>query len=288
MNFSKLQAAGNDFVIIDARSINGNWSNLARDICDRHYGVGADGIILVLNSDVADFGMRIINSDGSEAEICGNGLRCFARYLFDHKLVSGTLIEVGTLSGVRTVQIFPENGKVNKAKVNMGKPRFKPDEIPVNIEDSASRGDEVDIMPIIDYPVSIAGNDIKLSFVSMGNPHAIQFIDIPVSEYPLTTIGPLIERYELFPRRINFEIARVRDRKNIEARVWERGAGETLACGSGTCAIAVIARTKGYIDDEVDIMLPGGILSVTWDGIGEVYLAGPVDEVFEGEWKANR
>ena len=284
MKFNKLQAAGNDFVLIDARSIKENWSNLARDMCDRHYGIGADGLILVLDSDVADFGMRIINSDGSEAEICGNGLRCFARYLYDHKMVSGTWIEIGTLSGIRIVQIFPENGVVSKAKVNMGKPRFKPDEIPVNIENSTSKGNEVDIIPI-DFPVSINGNDMLLSFVSMGNPHAVQFIDISVNEYPLITIGPMVERYELFPKRINFEIARVIDRKNIEARVWERGAGETLACGSGTCAIAVIARMKGYIDDEVDIMLPGGMLSVAWDGIGEVYLTGPVDEVFEGDWK---
>jgi diaminopimelate epimerase len=284
MKFNKLQAAGNDFVLIDARSLNENWSNLARDMCDRHFGVGADGLILVLDSDVADFGMRIINSDGSEAQICGNGLRCFARYLYDYKMVSGTWIEIGTLSGIRTVQIFPENGVVNRAKVNMGKPRFQPDDLPVDIASTASEGGKVDIIPIIDFPVTIAGNDMKLSFVSMGNPHAVQFIDIPVNEYPLITIGPMVENYELFPQRINFEIARMIDRKNIEARVWERGAGETLACGSGTCAIAVIARTKGYIDDEVDIMLPGGILSVMWDGVGEVYLTGPVDEVFEGEW----
>jgi diaminopimelate epimerase len=285
MKFTKLQATGNDFVIIDARALKKDWSNLAQDICDRHFGVGADGLILILSSDVADFGMRIINSDGSEAEICGNGLRCFARYLFDHKLVSGTRIEVGTLAGIRTVQIFPENGIVNKAKVNMGKPRFKPDEIPVNIEQDSLKGDKVDIIPIMDYPVTVAGNHLTLSFVSMGNPHAVQFVDIPVNEYPLISIGPQVERYKLFPQRINFEIARMVDRKKIEARVWERGAGETLACGSGTCAIAVIARMKGYIDEEVDIILPGGILSVAWDGIGEVYLTGSVDEVFEGEWK---
>jgi diaminopimelate epimerase len=284
MKFNKLQAAGNDFVLIDARSLKENWSNMARDMCDRHFGVGADGLILVLDSDVADFGMIIINSDGSEAQICGNGLRCFARYLYDHKMVSGTCIEIGTLSGIRTVQIFPENGVVNSAKVNMGKPRFQPDDLPVNIDSTAPEGDKVDIMPIIDFPVTIAGNDMKLSFVSMGNPHAVQFIDIPVNEYPLITIGPMVEKYDLFPQRINFEIAKMIDRNNIEARVWERGAGETLACGSGTCAIAVIARIKGYIDDEVDIMLPGGKLSVTWDGVGEVYLTGPVDEVFEGEW----
>jgi diaminopimelate epimerase len=228
--------------------------------------------------------MRIINSDGSEAQICGNGLRCFARYLYDHKMVSGTWIEVGTLSGIRTVQIFPENRVVNRARVNMGKPRFQPDDLPVNINSTPPEGDKVDIIPIIDFPVTIAGNDMKLSFVSMGNPHAVQFIDMPVNEYPLITIGQMVEKYELFPQRINFEIAKMIDRRNIEARVWERGAGETLACGSGTCAIAVVARIKGYIDDEVDIMLPGGMLSVTWDGVGDVYLTGPVDEVFEGEW----
>lgn len=286
MKFVKLQAAGNDFVVIDARALKQDWSTLAKIMCDRHFGVGADGLILVLSSDVADFGMRIINSDGSEAEICGNGLRCFARYVIDNKQINGTIMEVATLSGNRTVQAYLSNGEVIAARANMGKPRFNVDEIPVKIRQETNKNEkQVDIKPIIDYPVEIDGNELKLSFVSMGNPHAVHFMDTTVDDFSLSTIGPKIERHELFPRRINFEIARMIDTKSIEARVWERGAGETLACGSGTCAIAVIARIKGYIGDIVDIILPGGILTVEWDGIGEVYLTGPVAMVFEGKWK---
>jgi diaminopimelate epimerase len=285
MKFVKLQAAGNDFIVIDARSLKQDWSTLARRMCDRHFGVGADGLILVLGSDVADFGMRIINSDGSEAEICGNGLRCFARYVIDNKLINGTMIEVATLSGNHTVQAILRNGEVISAKANMGKPRFKADEIPVKIDQDIYQKDEyVEIKPVIDYPVNINGHELKLSFISMGNPHAVHFMDTPVDDFPLSTIGPKVERHELFPKRINFEIARIIDGKNIEARVWERGAGETLACGSGVCAIAVVARMKGYIGDVVDIKLPGGVLTVEWDGIGEVYLTGPVATVFEGKW----
>jgi diaminopimelate epimerase len=285
MKFAKLQAAGNDFVVIDARSLEFDWFTLAKQMCDRHFGVGADGLILVLNSDVADFGMRIINSDGSEPEICGNGLRCFARYVIENKMVNGTMIEVATLAGNRSVQALLTEGEVTSAKANMGKPRFKADEIPVDVNLDQNENEQTNIKPIIDYPVNIDGNEMKLSFVSMGNPHAVYFIDTAVSDFPLTIIGPKVERIELFPNRINFEIARVIDKKNIEARVWERGAGETLACGSGTCAIAVIARLKGYIDEKVDIMLPGGKLTVEWNGVGEVYLTGPVAMVFEGEWK---
>jgi diaminopimelate epimerase len=285
MKFVKLQATGNDFIVIDARSLKQDWSTMAKLMCDRHFGVGADGLILVLRSDVADFGMRIINSDGSEAEICGNGLRCFARYVIDNKLINGTMIEVATLSGNHTVQAILKNGEVISAKANMGKPRFKADEIPVKIgQDIYQKDQQANMKPVIDYPVNINGNELKLSFVSMGNPHAVHFMDTPVDDFPLSTIGPKVERHELFPKRINFEIARIIDRKNIEARVWERGAGETLACGSGTCAIAVVARMKGYIGDTVDIKLPGGVLTVEWDGIGEVYLTGPVATVFEGKW----
>jgi diaminopimelate epimerase len=280
MKFSKLQATGNDFVIIDARTIQHDWSTLAKSMCDRHFGIGADGIVLVMNSDVADFGMRIINSDGSEAEICGNGLQCFARYLIDNKLINGTIIEIATLSGNRTVQAFIDNGEVTSARVSMGKPRFNADDISINIDPYINKG-----VPILDYPLLIDGNEMKVSFVSMGNPHAINFIDNNIEEFPLSVIGPKVERHELFPKRINFEIAKVIDNGNIEARVWERGAGETLACGSGTSAIAVIAIIKGYTGNKVDIMLPGGSVTVEWDGVGEVYLTGPVAMVFTGEWK---
>ena len=189
MKFVKLQAAGNDFIVIDARSLEQDWSTMAIKMCDRHFGVGADGLILVLSSDVADFGMRIINSDGSEAEICGNGLRCFARYVIENKLINGTIIEVATLSGNRTVQVFLDNGEVVSAKANMGKPRFKADEVPVTIDKDIYKQEENEnTRPVTDYPLDINGNELKLSFISMGNPHAVLFIDVPVDDFPLSTI----------------------------------------------------------------------------------------------------
>ncbi|MCJ7655809.1 MAG: diaminopimelate epimerase, partial [Dehalococcoidia bacterium] len=175
-------------------------------------------------------------------------------------------------------------GKVTHAKVNMGTPRFKAGDIPVLIDKPKKGRGEVDIKPIIDYPLTIGRRGLILSFVSMGNPHAVTFLSQPIADFPLSVVGPQVENHPVFPERVNFEIARILSRNKIEARVWERGAGETLSCGSGACAIAVIARIKGYIDDEVDIMLPGGNLTLTWDGVGEVYLSGPVEEVFTGDW----
>jgi diaminopimelate epimerase len=166
----------------------------------------------------------------------------------------------------------------------MGTPHFRAEDIPVIIDSPKKGRGEVDIMPILDYPLTIAGRDLPLSFVSMGNPHAVSFLSQPVADFPLAEIGPQVENHPIFPERVNFEIARVLNRNKIEARVWERGAGETLSCGSGACAIAVIAKLKGYTDDKVDIMLPGGNLTIKWDGAGEVYLSGPVEEVFTGEW----
>lgn len=281
INFTKLQATGNDFILIDARNIKQDWAKLALDMCHRHFGVGADGIILLLASRTADFEMRIINSDGSEAQICGNGLRCFAKYVVDNGLFSGTQLTVSTLAGTKPIQVFLSRGKVSRAKVNMGKPRFKAEEIPVIISGKKKYREE---QPILDYALSVAGQDLSLSFVSMGNPHTVNFLTSPVADFPLAEIGPKVENHKMVPERINFEIARVLSRKKVEARVWERGVGETLACGSGACAIAVSARLKGYTDNEVDIMLPGGNLTLSWGGVGDVYLTGPVEEVFRGEW----
>jgi len=284
MNFTKLQATGNDFIFVDARNLERNWLNLAREICHRYYGAGADGLILVAASDRASLKMRLFNSDGSEAEVSGNGLRCFAKYVIDRQIVAGPNITVETMSGIRTIEATMSLGKVTHAKVNMGTPRFKAEDIPVLIDKPQKGRGEVDIKPIIDYPLTIGRRGLALSFVSMGNPHAVIFLSQPVADFPLATIGPKVENHYIFPERVNFGIARILARNKIEARVWERGAGETLSCGSGACAIAVIARIKGYIDDEVDIMLEGGDLTVYWDGAGEVYLSGPVEEVFTGEW----
>lgn len=284
MNFTKLQATGNDFIFVDARNMERDWSKLAREICHRYYGAGADGLILIASSNRASLKMRLFNSDGSEAEVSGNGLRCFAKYVIDRQIVAGPKITVETMSGIRTIEAAMTQGKVTHAKVNMGTPRFKAEDIPVLIDKPKKGRGEVDIKLIIDYPLTIGRRGLALSFVSMGNPHAVSFLSQPVSDFPLSVVGPQVENHRMFPERVNFEIARVLKRNKIEARVWERGAGETLSCGSGACAIAVTARNKGYIDDEIDIILKGGDLTVYWDGAGEVYLSGPVEEVFTGEW----
>jgi diaminopimelate epimerase len=253
-------------------------------MCHRYFGVGADGLSLVINSNIAGLGMRLFNSDGSEAEVSGNGLRCYAKYVIDRQIVPGPNLTVETMSGIRTVETTMSGGKVTHAKVNMGTPRFKAEEIPVLIDRSQKGREGVDIISILDYPLNVGRRRLNLSFVSMGNPHAVVFLSEPVADFPLSVIGPKIENHRIFPERVNFEIARVLSRNMIEARVWERGAGETLSCGSGACALAVIARIKGYTDDEVSIMLSGGDLIVYWNGVGEVYLSGPVEQVFNGEW----
>ncbi len=284
MNFTKSQATGNDFILIDARNMERVWAKLAQDMCHRHFGIGADGLILVMASDAATLRMRMLNPDGSEAEICGNGLRCFAKYVIDRQITPGPSLAVETMAGSRTVQVFLSQGKVHQARVNMGVPRFSAKDIPVVMGEAEKGRGEVDIMPILDYALDVHGKKLTLSFVSMGNPHAVDFLSQPVAEFPLSEIGPGVERHPIFPERVNYEVARVLNSTKIEARVWERGAGETLSCGSGACAIAVVARLKGYAGDEVDIMLPGGELIVAWDGAGEVYLTGAVEEVFDGEW----
>ena len=287
MKLSKLQATGNDFILVATPSGpgEGDWGALARAMCDRHFGIGADGLILVQDSTVADLKMRIFNSDGSEAEVCGNGLRCFAKYVLE-KGVTGKMslraeqsnlsLTIETLSGVRKVKADTSRNKVNRVEVYMGLPQFQPEQIPVKVK--------VDIIPILDYPLVIDGKKLTLALLSMGNPHAVSFLSRPVADFPLAEIGPKVERHPMFPQRTNFGVARVLSREKIEARVWERGVGATLACGSGACAIVVAAQLLDYVEPQVDIILPGGTLTVSWDRIGEVLLAGSVEEVFTGEW----
>ena len=281
VEFVKMQATGNDFVVVDARNARMNWSNVAKTMCDRHFGVGADGLLLVVNSDKASLRMRVFNSDGSEAGACGNGLRCFAKYAVDHQLIQvrNREIVVETMSGVRNIKLQIKDGKVSGAEVCMGLPQFKPEEIPLSLKPNTFNS-----IPIMNYPVDVEGQEISLSFVSMGNPHAVHFCTDPVEELPLTNIGPKIEHHPLFPQRANFEVVNILSRKQIRARVWERGVGETLACGSGACAIAVIAQLNNLVDDQVIIELPGGLLGVRWDCKGVVELSGPAETVFTGEW----
>jgi diaminopimelate epimerase len=277
MKFTKLQGAGNDFVLVEAGGKQFNWPKLARALCDRHFGIGADGLLL-LSSDKANLRMRVFNPDGSEAEVCGNGLRCLVKYALDKGLVSAGAAEisVATQAGIRKARLHTK-GKSTIIQLGMGAPAFGAREIPVKLEDNPKE-------PILDYPIAIGNTKLSLSFVSMGNPHAVYFIEQPVADFPLSQLGPKVENHSIFPKRTNFEVARVLNRKQIEARVWERGAGETLACGSGACAIAVLAKLHGYIDSRVDIRLPGGTLGVEWDGVGEVFLSGPAEIVFSGEW----
>ena len=283
MEFTKMHGAGNDYVYIDARAMpERDWGTLSRSISDRHFGVGSDGLILVMDSDVADLQMRMFNSDGSVGEMCGNGIRCFAKYAIERGIVSSSAaqVTVDTLAGIRTVYPNYDGATVGSARVSMGPPRFAPVDIPVDLDPAINSQPG----PIINYAVHPGDFRLLLTFVSMGNPHAIAFIDQPVEEFPLHNIGPLVERHPIFPRRVNFEIVNVLDNGNVDARVWERGSGETMACGTGACAIGVASRLLGHTGERVTVNLPGGALNIEWDGTGEVFLEGPAAEVFSGVW----
>ena len=272
MRFAKLQATGNDFVLLEAAGLERDWGATARDMCQRRFGVGADGLILLLGSTVADFRMRIFNSDGSEAEVCGNGLRCFGRYAVDCRLAEpDKALSVETTSGIKQVEPCADG----RFRVGMGGPRFAPQDIPL-----AALTDKV---PVVDYPVHVDGTELLLTFVSMGNPHGVCFVE-EVASFPLSKLGPVVEHHDLFPQRLNFEVAEVVSRSEIRMRVWERGVGETLSCGSGACAVVVAARLHDYVDGRVDVILPGGRLAVEWYGEGEVYLSGTAELVFAGVW----
>ena len=268
MKFAKMQATGNDFVLVEADTER-DWPHVARSVCDRHFGIGADGLILVTSSEAADLHMRFFNPDGSEAEACGNGLRCLTRYAIDRGYARELTVE--TQGGVRKVE-----ARGNLVQVDMGTPVFKAKEIPMLVDD------KLDI--ILDYPIIVAGRKLQLTCLSMGNPHAVCLLDEPVAGFPLSELGPRVENHPIFPQRVNFEVANISDRKKIVAKVWERGAGETLSCGSGACAIAVAARLHHRVDSHVDVILPGGTLTVDWDGVDNVMLSGPAELVFWGEW----
>ena len=284
MDFTKMQGAANDFIVVDARNIKRDWSKLAIAACDRHLGIGADGLILLLPSDRVDFRMRIFNADGSEAETCGNGVRCLARWVLGEGLISPDAEEVTieTTVNIHRVTLERKGGRVVKFHASMGKPGFDAGNIPVDLK--VGEGEIVEINDMLKYKVKVNDIDLTLNLVSMGNPHAVHFCQGPVGDFPLSNIGLLVEKLPVFPNRVNFEIARVIDKQHMEARVWERGVGETLACGSGACAIAVASRRLGYTENIADIKLPGGTLEAEWNGNGEVILGGPAEAVFQGKW----
>ncbi len=279
MRFTKMHGAGNDYVYVDARKRERDWAALSVAMSDRRLGVGSDGLILALPSEKADLRMRMFNADGSEGEMCGNGIRCLVRFAFDNGIVPAekSPVRVETLAGALDVTPIRDDERgMAGARVRMGEPRLRPPEIPVAIEG---------VDAVMDYPLLVDGQEFRITCVSMGNPHAVVFMDEPVDEFPLMEVGPLVERHPLFPARVNFEIANVLEGgKTIKTRVWERGSGITMACGTGACAVAVAARLNGLAGGRTTIALPGGDLTVEWPGEGEVVLEGPVAKVFEGEW----
>ena len=276
MKFTKMQGLGNDYVYVNCfKEKIDNPPELARRISDRHFGVGSDGLIMINPSDKADFEMEMYNADGSRGEMCGNGIRCVAKYVYDYGLTDKTHISVETLGGIKYLDLTVEEGKVKMVKVDMGKPELEPLKIPVK-----ASGDKA-----VDEPILVGGNEYRMTCVSMGNPHAVIFIGCDVREFPLEEIGPKFENHERFPNRVNTEFVRVIDRRTAEMRVWERGSGETLACGTGACAVAVACALNGFTEDEVTIRLLGGDLQIRWDREKDtVFMTGPAEVVFDGEW----
>jgi diaminopimelate epimerase len=279
-----MQGAGNDFVVIDAKNNRTNWNELAIKMCDRHYGIGADGLLLSLPSKTGDFKMRIFNADGSESAVCGNGLRCLvSHYLTNPNWGNLSEVTVETSVGLRTAKIRRQKNNPIEIQVNMGEPQIGLKQIPVNKLNDCKT---LDIISLMNTTVAVNNQKLLLSLVSVGNPHAVHFIDYRVNDFPLVDLGSKVEQHRLFPDETNFEVVRVIDENNLEARVWERGVGETLACGSGACAIMVAGNLLGKLDKKAKMHLPGGVLKVEWNyGINNnIYLSGPAETVFRGEW----
>jgi diaminopimelate epimerase len=284
MEFIKMQGAGNDFVVVKPEDNHLNWSKIAVEMCDRHYGVGADGLLLFLPSNVADFKMRLFNADGSESSACGNGMRCLAK-LFIDEILNGKKdyeVTIETPMGIRRARVHRHRGKISEIQASMGQPRIGHNGTPAQIACGNSELEE--ISSIMNRTIKVNGQVLLLSLVTIGNPHAVHFYKDSIIDYPLSLVGPRVEQHRLFPDETNFEVARIIDRNEVDARVWERGCGETFACGTGACAITIAGNLLGYLDNKVKVRLPGGILNVEWDGKGEVYLGGPAATVFRGDW----
>lgn len=275
MKFTKMHGLGNDYVYVNCfQEKVENPSEISKIVSDRHFGIGSDGLILIKPSDVADFRMDMYNADGSQAEMCGNGIRCVGKYVYDYGLTDQTRVSVETLAGIKYLDFQVEHGKVSQITVDMGTPELRAELVPVVSEQEQ----------VINETIHAAGKDWKMTAVSMGNPHCVIFIDEPVKDFPLEEVGPQFESHERFPKRVNTEFIQVLDRKTVNMRVWERGSGETMACGTGACASAVAAILCGYTEDEITLHLLGGDLKVCWDREEDrVYMTGPATVVFDGE-----
>lgn len=274
MKFTKMHGIGNDYVYVNCfeESVK-NPAEVSKFVSDRHFGIGSDGLILISPSAIADFRMNIYNADGSQAEMCGNGIRCVAKYVYDYGLTDKTEISVETLAGIKYLRLQVENGKVASVEVNMGAPILEPKEITVTVEES----------PVVNVPVEVKGKIYHMTCVSMGNPHAIIFMN-NVKDLDIAAIGPYFENHTVFPKRTNTEFVEVLDRNTVNMRVWERGSDETLACGTGACATTVACILNDKTENEVTVHLLGGDLKIRWDReANQVYMTGPATVVFDGE-----
>ena len=280
IEFAKLHGCGNDYIAVDGRSIERDWVAVTAEMSRPAFGVGSDGIVLLQDSDVAQVRMRVYNPDGSEAEMSGNGIRLFAKFVLDRGIAEPEdgKLTVETLGGVRTVWPEMVDSRMKSARVAMGPATFTASEVPV---DTAELGG---IEEVIAEKVEIGGAELSITCLAIGNPHAVAIMDTPVEDFPLVEVGPYVENHPMFPQRINFEIVNVRSRDRIRARIFERGAGETLSSGTGSTASAFACRRLGMVDDAVDVVVDGGILRISWDENDEAFLEGPAVEVFTGVW----
>lgn len=275
IKFTKMQGLGNDYMYIDCTKTSEpeNVNILAQKMSDRHFGVGSDGIILICKSDIADFKMRMFNFDGSEAEMCGNGIRCVGKFVYDKGLTNKTQVSIETLAGIKILELNVENGKVSTVKVDMGEPILSPEKIPVISNEN----------PVKNLEIEALDRKFKFTCVSMGNPHAITIVE-NVDNFDVEKYGKVLEIDEHFPKRCNIEFIEITSNDTIKMRVWERGAGETLACGTGACATAVACNINEYTKNKVSIELLGGTLYIEWNkDDNHVYMTGPAEIVFEGE-----
>ena len=275
MHFTKMQGIGNDYVYVNCfEETVRDPEALAVRISRPHFGVGSDGLVLIEPSDVADFGMRIFNSDGSESEMCGNATRCIGKYVYERGLTDKTELTLMTRAGLKQLQLRARGGKVHSVRVDMGSPELDPRRVPVDLPGEIVLGHRLDV----------GGMMYAIHCVSMGNPHCVIFVRDP-DDIDLPMVGPLIENHRIFPNRTNVEFVAVRDRQHLRMRVWERGAGETLACGTGACAALVASVLTGKADREAEVRLNGGVLQIAWSPEdNHVYKEGPAEFVFDGEW----
>lgn len=276
MKFTKMQGLGNDYVYVNCfKETVSNPTETARFVSDRHFGVGADGLIMIKPSEKADFEMEMYNADGSRGEMCGNGIRCVAKYVYDYGLTDKTRISVETLGGIKYLDLTVEEGKAKLVRVNMGRPELSPQLIPVVPEKPEDK-------ELINAPITVGGKEYRMTCVSMGNPHAVICVD-DTDGLELEKIGPKFESHERFPKRVNTEFVKVLDRRTVQMRVWERGSGETLACGTGACAAAVSCILNGLTEEKVTVKLLGGDLEIEWNREENiVYMTGPAVTIYDG------